>query len=566
MNSVDDKSVLILGGTGVFGKRLARHLARAGGFEILVTSRSEAKAKSLSKELLEQFPQTKIHGVALERDQNLIETLKALKPHVVVDCSGPFQTASYETARAVLASGSHLIDLADSRDYLKGFNSQLNDLAMKNKVAGLTGASSTPTLSACIAQHVTRGWQRVDSLDYCITPGGKSEVGQSVIEAILSYVGKKVPVWREGKADTTTGWSDVQRVHVPGLGARRVAAVETLDAELLGSKHNVYSHVTFSAGLESKLEQWGIEAIARLRKHKLFPDPMFLAPVLTWCRKLTRITTSDRGGMLLQAKGLDKDGKHVHHEWSLLAEQDHGPNVPILAAAALVKNLLKGEVTPGARLACDVLVLSDITAETLPYEMRVSENQRFTEESIYERKLGAETFDALPPSLKRFHSDAGEPVWSGKADIKSGKGILPKIIAKLFGFPSGGTEVPVTVTVDRKLDLKDQKSEHWIRNFAGKRFSSILKTRGDGRFTEQFGPFVFEIDLVTEGGKIKMPLSGWKLGPIPLPLFLAPQSTTVEYEDDQKRFNFDVRITLPVIGLLAHYKGWLEPQTTSVEI
>ncbi len=566
MNSQDKKSVLILGGTGVFGKRLVKHLAQAGGFELIVTSRSEAKAMSLANEIGIAFPQTKITGIALEREENLFETLQALQPFIVVDCSGPFQTASYDTARAVLASGVHLIDLADARDYLKNFGFELNDLAIKNNVAGLTGASSTPALSACIAQHVTKTWQRVDSLDYCITPGGKSEVGQSVIEAILTYVGKQVPVWREGKIDTTTGWADVQHVNVPGLGLRRVAAAETLDAELLGPKHAVSSHVTFSAGLESKPEQWGIETIALLRKLKLFPDPMFLAPALTWCRKLTRITTSDRGGMLLQAKGLDKDGKFVHHEWSLLARQDHGPNVPVLAAAALVRKLLNGEVKPGARLAYEALTLSEITAETQPYDMSINESCRFREQSIYEQKLGRAAFDELPASLKRFHSDNGEPVWSGRADVETGRGPIAKLITKLFGFPAGGTQVPVVVTVDRKLDHKGKRSEHWIRNFAGKRFSSILKTGDDGRFTEQFGPFVFEIDLVVQGQTIKMPLTGWRLGPIPLPLFLAPQSKTLEFEDDQKRFNFDVRLTLPVIGLLAHYKGWLEPQTASTKI
>ena len=57
-----------------------------------------------------------------------------------------------------------------------------------------------------MAQHLTQGWQRVDTIDIAITPGGKSEVGRSVIEAILSYVGKEVPVavLRDGDMEDLT--------------------------------------------------------------------------------------------------------------------------------------------------------------------------------------------------------------------------------------------------------------------------------------------------------------------------------------------------------------------------
>ena len=45
-----------------------------------------------------------------------------------------------------------------------------------------------------------------------------------------------------------------------------------------------------------------------------------------------------------------------------------------------------------------------------------------------------------------------------------------------------------------------------------------------------------------------------------LPRFLAPRSDTREYQDEQGRFRFDVRLSLPLIGLLAHYRGWLMPE------
>jgi hypothetical protein len=58
-----------------------------------------------------------------------------------------------------------------------------------------------------------------------------------------------------------------------------------------------------------------------------------------------------------------------------------------------------------------------------------------------------------------------------------------------------------------------------------------------------------------------MPVKKWRLGRIPLPLALAPQSHACENQDEHGRFRFDVRLSLPLVGLMVHYKGWVAPQT-----
>ena len=40
---------------------------------------------------------------------------------------------------------------------------------------------------------------------------------------------------------------------------------------------------------------------------------------------------------------------------------------------------------------------------------------------------------------------------------------------------------------------------------------------------------------------------------------MLPRSEAREDVDEQGRFRFDIRLTLPVIGLLTHYRGWLVP-------
>lgn len=551
--------ILIIGGTGVFGRRLARHLMTFGGIELFVSSRSAAKADGFAKVLRTENEATPVQGIALDCRENLAARLNEVRPFAVIDCSGPFQHADFEVARSVISSGAHLIDLADARSYLVGFSDTPDDPARARGVTALTGASSTPTLSACVVDHLTREWQRLDTIDICITPGGKSEVGRSVIEAILSYAGKDIPIWRDGRLSKTSGWSEPRVVDIPGLGRRRVASVETYDAEHLGPRHKVQSRVSFSAGLESTIEQRGIETLAALRKWHLLPDPGFLIPVLLKARQVTRLSTSDRGGMQVSVCGLDAKGAFTQANWTLVAKDDHGPNVPILPAAAALKKLLAGEGAVGARLAHDALTLPDILAEAGSYAIKTKTDVVSRDHGLFEAHLGTDRFRQLPQALQHFHGQTSPPVWSGEADIDAGHWFLAKLVAWVFGFPKAGRHVPVSVNLDRKISRNNTPIERWIRNFDGQTLTSCLTLRKGGCLTETFWPFSFAFPVQSGNDGIKMPVASWTLGRMPMPAFLAPRSETSEFQDPEGRFCFDVRLSLPVIGLLAHYRGWLRP-------
>lgn len=434
------RHVLIIGGTGVLGKRLVRHLANFDGITLFVSSRSAAKAQAFVDTLVNS--RAVLQAVALDCGQNLQDQLNTIQPFIVVDCSGPFQGASYDTARAIIRSGAHFIDLADARDYLVNFASALDGEAKLQNVSALTGASSTPTLSTCVATHLTQGWHRVDTIDISITPGGKSDVGRSVIEAIMSYAGWDVPVWTLGQLSQITGWVGAQNVDIPQLGKRRVAAVETFDAEYLGPHLNVQSRVSFSAGLESKIEQWGMEALAALRRLGIIKSPQKLIPLLLRARKVTRIFTSDAGGMLVDICGIDTGGIPTQARWSLVARQDHGPFIPILPAAAAVRKLLDGDILVGADLAHSALSLQDILAQMTLYDIATQTSLNQTTPSVFENALGPDVFGMLPNAVQTFHQATGPTVWSGMADIVSGQSVLSKILGRDFCLSPRGQGYP----------------------------------------------------------------------------------------------------------------------------
>ncbi|WP_339085747.1 DUF4166 domain-containing protein [Hyphomicrobium sp. ghe19] len=547
------RRIVLIGATGFFGRRLARRLATIPDVALVLTSRSEERARDFAKTL---EGGEHITPFSFERDDaSSVARLGSLSPWLVIDASGPFQSASYDLARAAIGFGAHWIDLADARDYLLGFGAALDAGARKKGVVARAGASSTPALSMAVVADVTDGWQRVDSVDIAILPGGAGDVGEAVIRAILSYAGAKITVYEEGAEREISGWGSVTRAKIARLGTRYLSPVETADATLMQRRFNVASRVSFSAGLMSRVEQFGLVALSQMRRRGLISRPETLAPLLGKARRVTRLFATDRGGMTITCAGLDANGRQICARWFLHAEKDAGPDVPVLPAVALTRSLLRGGGEAGAGIAA--LPLAAIEAEmTRPSLTTTRTIQSEGDTCLLALACGEDAYRRLPSALRAFHDQNAPPVWSGKADIDASNSIARRLLRAIVGLPSPARGVGVTVTVDRSGG-----EEIWQRNFDGQRFASRLAYKGKNVVSERFGPIEILMAIEADSVEVRMPVAGWRIGRIRLPLMLAPTSETREFVGEDGRFHFDVAIGLPVVGLLAHYRGWLEPRT-----
>src|SRR5262245_26448257 len=115
--ATDRRKVLILGGYGTFGGRLAHLLADEERLTLIIAGRSIKKAAEFSAALPAAVP------AQLDRDDDVERQLRALAPDIVVDASGPFQSYGadpYRVVRAAVALGIHYLDLADGSDFVNG--------------------------------------------------------------------------------------------------------------------------------------------------------------------------------------------------------------------------------------------------------------------------------------------------------------------------------------------------------------------------------------------------------------------------------------------------------------
>ncbi len=553
--------VLLIGATGVFGSRLATHLAREPRLTLLLGSRSLARAEAFAQRLAARA-ETKASSepVAIDVKSDVAALLGTLAPKIVIDCSGPFQDADFRLPRAALEAGAHFIDLADARRYILDFPQALDALARERGLVALTGASSSPALASAALDAMAGDWHRIDHVAIAIVPGGQSDTGDAAIGAALTYCGKPVPIVRERRLDSVIGWSGGETITVAGLGLRQIAPVETADAELLAARHAGAASIRFRAGLESRLEQGGMRLLALLRRWKLLRRPERLLKLLSLARKLTRPFGRATGGMIVRASGLDRDGRWREATWTLVAADNQGPHVPPSPAAAAIRALLAEPLKPGAR-ACLELPLAAIEREFEPYPIRTATAVWGADRSLLEAVLGPADFARLAPVVAAFHAVDGEVLWAGEARVDGAANPLAHLVARVVGFPRQADSLPVTVVVERESRGDGRPPEEtWVRRFGERRFRSRFHMNGQGRAFEQFGPFRFEIGFaVDNAGRLAYPVRSWSIAGLPLPRLLAPRSDTCEWQDEQGRFCFDVGISLPLLGRVVRYRGWLKP-------
>ncbi len=368
------KHVLLVGATGIFGQRLAAILATFPDIQITLTSRNLDRAQSLAKALADRtrralLPPDSVRAIAFDRSGPVEDRLRDLSPFLVIDATGPFQTATYDLGLAALHQGAHIIDLADAREYLLGYQDALNDRAEQVGRVALGGVSSTPALSSAVVSACTVGWRRIDDIEICIAPAGYSAVGEAVVASMLGQAGQLGPVWSGGRIVERHAWIGSRDFTIPGLGSRPSCPVDTVDPVLFGPRFQVQGDIGFFAGLDSSFERFGMSLLAHARKAGLVQNPTSLPGILTRIRAITRFAYGKTGGMVVRMIGIAGDGKPAKAEWSLLAQNDHGPNVPVLAAAAATRLLLEGKLDPGARVACGDIPLDAIMKEGEPFEI-----------------------------------------------------------------------------------------------------------------------------------------------------------------------------------------------------
>lgn len=560
----ENKRVLIIGGYGVFGGRLARLLVDEPRLTLIIAGRSAARARTFCKQL---NGRAQIMPKAFDRSGNIEAQLHGLDLDVIVDASGPFQdygTDAYRVVRAALALGADYLDLADSAEFVTGID-RFDDEASNRNITILSGVSSYPVLTAAVVRHLAHDLETVEAITAGIAPSPYADVGQNVIRALLSYAGKPIELVRQGKLSRGHGIIETMRYTIapPGrlpLKNRLFCLVDVPDLKLLPANWPDLKSTWIGAGPAPEVLLRTLNWLAQVVRLRLLPTLTFAAPLAHRAAEILK-WGEHRGGMFVEVKGSRDGGTPATRSWHMLAEGDDGPFIPAMAAAALLLKSLNGEKpAPGARSAINDLELADyhklFADRAICDGIRDDDQNTNAQQPLYQSILGDAWYD-LPDEIRAMHTVRHHLVAIGTADVDRGGGPLVALAGWLFGFPRPGRNVPLKVEF-----TFDGHKETWTRNFGSQKFRSIQqpgKGRSEHLIEEVFGPISVGLAVVVTPGRLSLIVRRWSLLGIPLPMFLAPSGETFESVEDGV-FRFNVEIRAPIIGLLATYRGHLVPQ------
>ena len=365
-------TVLILGGYGVFGRRIAANLARHEGIDLVIAGRNAGAAATLARSL--GVARVRSLAVDLSRPE-AISTLVAARPAVIVDTLGPFQARNLALPRRCAERGIHYVDIADARSRVTDIVS-LDAAARLEHAAIVSGASTVPAFTTAIVDELAPNAREVVSIDVGISPSHRAPRGIATATAILGYCGKPIPAICGDRQ--TYGWGDLTRHAYPApVGERWLSNVDTPERALWRTRYPALEEAEIRAGLEIGILHLGLSALSRGVRQRRTAEP----------RRAARKAFLKIAGAIRQVR--NRMPAPCTCAWSramrmpaprratrvLIAEDGDGPEVPAAPAAAVVKKLLAlpGYVPlekRGAFPCIGILTREEIMAELQGFEIR----------------------------------------------------------------------------------------------------------------------------------------------------------------------------------------------------
>ena len=349
--------VSVLGGYGIFGGRIAEALSLGDLCSVRVVGRNVKAGGNFASRIGADF-----RPCSLDDRDSLRRALDG--SFVVIHAAGPFQGGDYRVAKLCLELGAHYLDLSDARNFVVGI-SRLDEEARRRGLLVASGVSSTPAITSALINELASEFSRIDEIHSALSPGNQNPRGASTVGAVLSYVGREIQVWRDGRWINRPGWGDPQRLDFPPpIGRRRVYNCDVPDLALFPSGFNART-VRFSAGLELNVLNHLISVCA-------LPCRWFGLNLMRRARLFLKISLmlipygTTNGALAVWLRGRDYADRFIERRIALVTDYD-GPATPSSAAIILTRKMLRsGPLRTGAFPCVGFLTLDELMAHLRP--------------------------------------------------------------------------------------------------------------------------------------------------------------------------------------------------------
>jgi hypothetical protein len=355
--SVSARVVTVLGGYGIFGGRVAEALARDQICRVRIVGRSAKIGRNFA------------HRVGAEFYPCILDDREARRRAIdgsflVIHAAGPFQGADYQVAEQCIKAGAHYLDLSDAREFVAGIG-RLDDDASERRLMVVSGVSSTPAITSAMIAELVPEFARIDEIHTALSPGNQNPRGAATIAAVLSYLGRRIRVWRDGQWVERPGWGDAERLlFPPPVGRRRVYNCDVPELELFPTTFGART-VRFSAGLELNPLNY-LLSVCALQSRAFGLDFTRNARFFLKVSLMLFPWGTTNGALAIWLRGLDHVGGRIERRIALVTDYD-GPATPSSAAVVLSRKILaNGPPRVGAFPCVGMVSLGELLAYLTP--------------------------------------------------------------------------------------------------------------------------------------------------------------------------------------------------------
>jgi hypothetical protein len=182
---VERPRVLIAGGSGVFGRLLARELLTTTSVDLILAARGLPGAVAACREL--RAP-NRTSAIALDLGDPDSLTRAARGCMAVACAAGPFQELSLELPAAAVRAGTHWVDISDHEGWVLPLldHPTLHAAARGASVAVIPGLSTVPALSGALARWGRTRLQDTERARVTLFIGNRNARGAGAIASAMS--------------------------------------------------------------------------------------------------------------------------------------------------------------------------------------------------------------------------------------------------------------------------------------------------------------------------------------------------------------------------------------------
>jgi hypothetical protein len=323
--SESTETVLVLGGTGVFGRLIVADLLTHTPYSVAVASRRGIRARGWLP-----GSEGRVTSLRLDaRDERAIRAgITRSGARVVIHAAGPYALIGEAPLRAALACRLPYVDMCPRSDLYASLRERYDERARAVGVPCLLGASTAGGLTGLLTRYARRRMPLIERVRSALCVHNFAW-GTGVVADYLLSAWRVLPAGQVG--------THPERVVFPTLGARTVWLADTLDyAEDAPER---VADVAYRVGLPDPLPALGFQVSAALARRGV---PMWrLAGVFGVLAGVLGGAYTE-GGLLHQAFGEGTEGRgtfetHIYRPYGNVRN-------PSLLCALAAPRLLRGEM------------------------------------------------------------------------------------------------------------------------------------------------------------------------------------------------------------------------------